>query len=137
MIIAAPAAAFAQDATIPDLVGTWSGEWRTVIFGNNPHHPGNQATSDAPRIREITFTLDFEGQDGRLVWGRSWSNPEKKEPFAATITVDGKRIVGADIDGSFDMAIVSADRVDACYTNTALGPFGAIVASCGTIERAK
>jgi hypothetical protein len=136
MIVALPAAAFAQDAATPDVVGAWTGVWRTVIFGHNPHHPGAETTTDAPRIREITFTLAFEGQDGRLVWGHSWSDPAKKEPFAATISADGKRIVGSDIDGSLDIDIVSADRMDACYTNTALGQSGAIVASCGTIERA-
>jgi len=137
MIVAGPTAAFAQDAAIPDVVGTWSGVWRTVIFGHNPHHPGSETTADEPRIREITFTLAFEGQDGRLVWGHSWSDPAKKEPFAATITADGKRIVGSDIDGSLDIAVVSPDRMDACYTNTALGQAGAIVASCGTIERSE
>jgi hypothetical protein len=137
MITVGPALAFAQEANVPDVVGTWTGAWRTVIFGHNPHHPGSETTADGPRIREIAFTLAFEGQDGRLVWGHSWSDPAKKEPFAATITADGKRIVGSDLDGSLDIAIVSADTMDACYTNTALGPFGAIVASCGTIERAK
>lgn len=135
IIIAIPALAFAQEATVPNVVGTWSGVWRTVIFGHNPHHPGSETTADAPRIREIAFTLAFEGQDGRLVWGHSWSDPAKKEPFAATITADGKRIVGADTDGALDIAIVSADLMEACYSNTALGPSGAIVASCGTIER--
>lgn len=135
MIMAAPAAAFAQDATIPDLIGTWSGVWRTVIFGQNPHHPEGEATTDAPRIREITFTMDFEGQDGRLVWGHSWSDPARKEPFAGSITADGKRIVGVDTDGSLDISIVSADLMEACYANTALGPSSAIVASCGSIQR--
>lgn len=136
-IVAGPATAFGQDATVPNLVGTWTGLWRTVIFGHNPHHPGSETTADEPRVREISFTLAFEGQDGRLVWGHSWSDSSDKEPFAAIITADGKRIIGSDIDGSLAIDIVSPDRMDACYTNTAMGRFSAIVASCGTIERAE
>ena len=82
LAIGLPASAIAQDAA-PDLVGTWSGPFRTVIFGNNPHHPGSETVATPPRIREITFTLDVEGQDGNLIWGQSWSDPARKEPFAA------------------------------------------------------
>ena len=79
--------ALAQSA--PDLKGTWSGKWRTVILGSNPHHPPS-GPADAPRVREITFTFEIEGQDGRLIWGKSWSSPERKEPFVASITGDGR-----------------------------------------------
>lgn len=136
MAIGIPAAATAQDSA-PDLKGTWSGPFRTVIFGHNPHHPGSETVTSAPRVREITFTLDFEGQDGNLVWGHSWSDPASKEPFAATITADGKTIVGADTDGSFSMSIAGADSIDLCYTHTGLGPSQSIVASCGTLARGK
>lgn len=136
LAIGMPVVAFAQDAP-PDLVGTWSGPFRTVIFGHNPHHPGTETTASPPRIREIAFTLAIEGQDGNLLWGQSWSDPERKEPFAATITGDGKTIVGADSDGSLTLTIASPDRMDICYTHTALGPSQSIIASCGVIERGK
>ena len=122
--------------TAPDLKGTWSGKWRTVIYGHNPHHPPG-APSDAPRIREIAFTLQVEGQDGRLLWGKSWSNPERKEPFAATITADGRTIIGADSDGSLTMRIAGRGRLDACYAHSALGPSQSIVASCGALQRSR
>src|SRR6187551_1169176 len=95
-------AGLAQPAS--NLKGAWSGKFRTVILGSNPHHPPGGA-AEAPRVREITFTFDIEGQDGRLLWGRSWSNPERKEPFVASITFDGKTIIGADTDGSLTMRI--------------------------------
>jgi hypothetical protein len=38
LVMAAPV--FAQ--TVPDLKGTWSGQWKTVIYGVNPHHPAAQ-----------------------------------------------------------------------------------------------
>ena len=121
--------------TAPDLKGTWSGQWRSVIYGQNPHHPGPGTRADTPRIREITFTLQVEGQDGRLLWGKSWSNPDRKEPFAATITADGKSIIGSDMDGSLTLSIAAPDRLDACYTHSGLGASQSIVASCGTLQR--
>jgi hypothetical protein len=136
LAIGLPACAVAQDAP-PDLVGAWSGPFRTVIFGHNPHHPGSETVATPPRIREIVFTFEIEGQDGNLVWGQSWSDPARKEPFAATITADGKTIVGADTDGSLTMSIAGPDRLDLCYTHAALGPSQSIVASCGFIERGK
>ena len=123
--------------TTPDLKGTWSGQWRTVIYGHNPHHPGPEGVNDAPRIREITFTLEVEGQDGSLLWGKSWSNPDRKEPFAATITTDGKTIIGADTDGSLTATIAGSDQLEMCYAHTALGPSQSIVASCGVVQRSK
>ena len=121
--------------TAPDLKGTWSGQWRSVIYGQNTHHPGPGTRADAPRIREITFTLQIEGQDGRLLWGKSWSNPDRKEPFAATIAADGKTIIGSDMDGSLTLSIAAPDRLDACYTHSGLGPSQSIVASCGALQR--
>ncbi len=131
-VLATTAAALAQ--AVPDLKGTWSGQWRTVIYGTNPHHPAPGTPAGAPRIREITFTMEIEGQDGRLLWGKSWSNPDRKEPFAATITPDGK-IIGSDMDGSLTMSIAAPDRLDACYTHSALSPSQSIVASCGALQR--
>ena len=108
-----------------------------MIFGHNPHHPGSETLTAPPRVREIVFTFDIEGQDGNLVWGQSWSDPARKEPFAATITADGKTIVGADTDGSLTMRIAGPDTMELCYTHTGLGPSQSIVASCGVMERAK
>jgi hypothetical protein len=133
VMMAAPALA----QTVPDLKGTWSGQWRTVIYGANPHHPGPQTAADAPRIREITFTFEVEGQDGRLIWGKFWSSPDRKEPFAATLAADGRTIVGADGDGSLTGTVASADRIEMCYTHSALSPSRSIVASCGALQRAR
>jgi len=129
------AGAYAE--SLPDLKGTWSGPFKTAILGHNPHHPGNETIADPPRIRQIEFTVDIEGQDGRLVWGSSWSKPESKDPFVGTITADGKRLLAADTDGSMDADISNPELVDLCYTQTSLGPSQAIVASCGQLKRAK
>jgi hypothetical protein len=128
-------ATVAQAQSAPDLKGAWSGKFRTVILGSNPHHPGGAA--DTPRVREITFTFDIEGQDGRLLWGKSWSNPERKEPFVASITSDRRTLIGADTDGSMTMRIGGRGRMDLCYIHSATGPSQSMVASCGTMQRAR
>ena len=127
-------AALAQPAS--NLKGTWSGKFRTIILGSNPHHPPSGA-ADAPRVREITFTFDIEGQDGRLLWGKSWSNPERKESFVATIGSDGRTIIGADTDGSLTMRTAGRGRMELCYTHPATGPSQSMVASCGMMQRAR
>ncbi len=124
--------------TMPDLKGIWSGPWKSVVYGNNPHHPGQETLADAPRIREVTFTFEIQGNEGRLFWGQHWSNdPKLKEPFAAAIMPDGKTIIGSDTDGSFRGSIGDPDRIELCYTHTALSPSKSIVAGCGTAQRSR
>ena len=75
-------AAHAKDA-IPDLKGSWSGKGKSIVFGNNAHHPGTQTMKDAPRVRDFEFTFVVDGQDGRLLWGHSFSSAATtNEPFA-------------------------------------------------------
>ena len=124
--------------TMPDLKGTWSGPWKSVVYGNNPHHPGHETHANPPRIREITFTFEIQGNEGRMFWGQHWSsNHTFKEPFAAVIMPDGKTILGSDADGSFSGSVTAQDRIELCYTHTALSPSKSIVAGCGIAERAR
>lgn len=133
-LVTAALTAPASAQRAPNLTGVWTGQWRTVIIGTNPHHPGG--SPQGARAREIAFTLSIDGQDGRLLWGQSWSDPARKEPFAATITQDGQTIIGSDTDGSLTMRIVDGiNQLEACYTQTGLSPSKAIVASCGLLRR--
>ncbi|MFL6795826.1 MAG: hypothetical protein ACJ8F3_00265 [Xanthobacteraceae bacterium] len=128
-------AAVAQDA-IPDLRGTWTGKGKSIVFGTHPHHPGSQTTGDPPRVREIEATHVVEGQEGRLLWGRSSStSADTKEPFAWAIASDNKSIVGADMDGYFRITVVSADRIEKCYAHNGVSPSRSVVATCYTMER--
>jgi hypothetical protein len=130
-------AARAQDA-IPDLRGTWSGKGKSIVFGSNPHHPGTQTATDAPRVRDIEATYVVEGQDGRLAWGRSSSAvADTKEPFAWALASDNKSILGADMDGYFHIMLVSSDRIEKCYVQNATGPTHSIAATCHTMDRVK
>lgn len=134
---AAVTATYAQDA-IPDLKGTWSGKGKSIVFGSNLYHPGSQTIAEPPRIRDIETTHVVEGQDGRLVWGRSSSSvADTKEPFAWTIASDNKTIIGADMDGYFRITLVSPDRMEKCYTQNAISPSKSIVATCHMMDRVK
>jgi hypothetical protein len=122
----------AQNA-IPDLKGTWSGKGKALVFGTNPHHPGSQTATDAPRVRDIEATYTVEGQDGRLVWGRSASTAaDTKEPFAWAIASDNKTIVGADMDGYFRITLVGPNRMEKCYTHNGTSPSRSVVAGAPT-----
>jgi hypothetical protein len=130
-------AAGAQDA-VPDLRGVWSGKGKAVVFGNNAHHPGGQTANDAPRVHEIEATYVVEGQDGRVAWGRSASAvADTKEPFAWAIAADNKTILGADMDGYFNITLIGPDRMEKCYTQNGLSPSGSIVAACYEMDRVK
>jgi len=133
----AATAARAQDA-IPELKGTWTGKGKSIVFGTNPHHPGTQAASDPPRVRDIEATYVVEGQDGRLAWGRSSSAvANTQEPFAWAMASDNKSIIGADLDGYFHITLISPDRMEKCYVHNGTGPTHAVVATCHTMDRVK
>jgi len=130
-------AARAQDA-IPDLKGVWSGKGKSIVFGNNPHHPGSQTAADQPRVRDIEATYTIEGQEGRLVWGHSSSKAaDTKEPLAWAISRDNKTIIGADADGYYRITLISRDRMEKCYTHNGLGPSRSVVAACHVMDRVK
>jgi hypothetical protein len=130
-------AAHAQDA-IPDLKGTWSGKGKSIVFGNNPHHPGSQTAANPPRVRDFEFTFVVDGQEGQLLWGHSFSSiATTNEPFAWAISSDNKTIVGADTDGYFQLVVMAPDRMEMCYNHSGLSPSGSIVATCFLMDRAK
>ena len=83
--------------------------------------PAKAATATAakspPRVRKIEATYVVEGQDGRVAWGRSSSVvANTQEPFAWAIASDNKTILGADMDGYFNITLLSSDRIEKCYT---------------------
>jgi len=128
----------AQAQTAPDLKGTWTGKGKSVVFGANQHHPGSAPNDSTPRIREFDFTFVVTGQEGPLVWGHNFSSVSaEQEPFAWAVASDGKTIVGADTDGSYRLSVVSADRMELCYTHPGTSPSKSIVATCSMIDRKK
>jgi len=123
---------------IPDLKGTWTGKSKAVVFGNNPYHPGAQAPTDAPRLREIEATHVVEGQDGSVAWGHSSSTvADTKEPFAWALAADNKSILGANQDGYFRITLVAPDRMEKCCVHNGTSPSRSIVAACYMMDRVK
>jgi hypothetical protein len=137
LVGAAATVAGAQDA-IPNLMGTWSGKGKSIVFGSLPYHPGTQTAADPPRVRDIEATHIVDGQDGRVAWGRSSSAvADTKEPFAWAISSDNKSIVGADMDGYFRITLLSPDRMEKCYVHNGTSPTRSIVATCYVMDRVK
>jgi len=137
LLSAAATTAHGQGA-IPDLMGTWNGKGKAIVFGSGDHHPGGQSPSDPPRVRDIETTHVVEGQDGRVAWGRSSSTvADTKEPFAWAITSDNKTIMGADLDGYFHITVLGRDRMEKCYVHNGLSPSRSVVATCYMMTRVK
>ena len=55
----------------------------------------------------------------------------------ASITADGRTLIGADTDGSLTMRIGGRSRMDPCYVHPATGPSQSMVASCGALQRSR
>lgn len=129
--------AAAQAQTVPDLKGTWTGKGKSVVFGTHPHHPGG-GMSETPRVRDIEARHVVTGQDGRLVWGHSSSAvADTREPFAWAISRDNRTIVGADMDGYFQITLMSPNRMEKCYAHAGVSPSKSVVATCYVMDRKK
>ena len=130
--------AAAQAQTVPDLKGTWTGTGKSVVFGTHPHHPGESGAADTPRLRDIEALHVVTGQEGRLAWGHSSSAvADTREPFAWAISRDNRTIVGSDMDGYFRIALISANRMEKCYTHAGVSPSKSVVATCYVMDRKK
>ena len=129
------ATAGVAQSPIPDLKGTWKGTGKILLFGTTEHLTGSPQNAV---VRDLEVTQTVAGQDGPLIWGTTSSaNNDSKEPFAWALSQDNKTIVGADTDGYYRIAILSADQIEKCYAQNALGPRQAIVATCFVMNRIK
>lgn len=138
LVLGVPGGVFAQEA-VPDMTGTWVGTAKSVVIGETRFHPGDEAQPAQPRVRELEWTMEITGQDGRVLWGEAWvtADPEVRDTLALAFTADGRTIVGAGNDGTHTMTLVSPDRLERCFTQPGGGPSGSIVAACGFYEREK
>jgi len=133
-LVLAPTLATAQDA-VPSLKGKWHGTGKILLYGNTEHLSGSP---NSVVVRDLEVTHTVEGQEGRLIWGTTSSaNNDSKEPFAWTVSSDNKTILGADTDGYYLVTVVSADRLEKCYVQSAVSPRHAIVATCFMMDRMK
>ena len=106
-----------------------------MLFGTTEHLTGSPQNAV---VRDLEVTHTVVGQDGPLIWGTTSSaNNDSKEPFAWALSQDNKTIVGADTDGYYRITILSADQIEKCYAQSALGSRQAIVATCFVMSRVK
>jgi hypothetical protein len=135
MLLAGGQAALAQE--IPDLKGTWiPAEGAHIISGPSRHVESGTVPvpgDDTLQRHTSKFVFRFEGQDGRTFWG-VLSSDRVSEKLIGAISVDGKRFVIADQDGTFVGTVVDADTLDYCYTHVT--PTDQAVA-CGLLVREK
>jgi hypothetical protein len=135
LVLAGAGAAMAAD--VPDLKGTWvPAEGAHIIDGPTRHmESGTAPVAADPTLHRDTspFVFRFEGQDGRTFWG-TMSSEKVSEKLIGALSVDGKRFVLADEDGTFDGTVVDADTLDWCYTHVL--PTSRVV-GCGLLVRQK
>jgi hypothetical protein len=127
--------ALAQE--VVDLRGTWIPvQGAHIIDGPSRHSQSGIAPvagNDTLRRDTSTFVFHFEGQEGRTFWGML-SSAKVSEKLIGAISVDGKRFVITDEDGTFSGTVVNADTLDYCYTH--ITPTDRAVA-CGLLARKK
>jgi len=129
--------ALAQDV-IPDLKGVWTGKGGAIVIGNDPFRPDHTTSSGTPHKADLDLTFTIKGQEGRLLWGElSSSATSFTKVFAWAIADDNRTILGADADGLYWLRIVSADRMERCYVQTAANAAKSIIASCFAVDRLK
>lgn len=135
---AATGVALAEDG-VPDMLGTWVGSAKSVVFGANRFHPGDAEMKPVPRVRELGWTMEITGQDGRVFWGQGWLTDDTgvRDTLALALAADGKTIIGAGDDGTHIMTLVGPDRIERCFSHPGTVDSGAIVAACGYYDRVK
>ena len=135
LLLAGGQSAVAQE--VPDLKGTWiPAEGAHIIDGPSRHiESGTEDVLGHDTLQRHTseFVFRFEGQEGRTFWG-ILASERVSEKLIGAISVDGKRFVIADEDGTFAGTVVDRDTLDYCYTHVT--PTDRAVA-CGLLIREK
>ena len=134
-ILLSGGAAMAQEA--PDLKGTWiPSDGAHIVEGESLH--SESGTEDVPghetaQQHTSEFVFKIEGQDGHRFWGEH-SSAEVMESLIGVISVDGKRFVMVDKDGTFNGIIADPDTLDYCYAHVEPRH---MAAACGLLKRKK
>jgi len=136
ILLAGSNVAMAQE--IPNLKGTWiPAKGAHILDGPTKHRENGTAAvvqgDESLRQHTSKFVFRFEGQDGRIFWGVLWS-AKVSEKVIGALSVDGKRFVMTDEDGTFSGTVVDSNTLDYCYTHVT--PTDRAVA-CGLLLREK
>jgi hypothetical protein len=125
---AAKSAPAAAATAIPDLKGTWVGKGEAIVDGPAGHHPPGVTAKPAStyRLREETFTVRIEGQEGKRVWGTVASSQRVAERLIGSVAADGKTVYFVTGEGYIDGVVINANTMDVCYRHVL--PGSAVVA---------
>ncbi len=120
-----------------DVKGSWTPtEGAHMVEGPTRHQKsGTETVPGQTDLKRDTskFVFRFDGQDGRTFWG-TLSSAKVTEKLMGALSVDGKRFVMVDEDGTFSGNVVDNNTLDYCYTHVA--PTNRAVA-CGLLVRDK
>ena len=128
LFVAGAAGAQTAAPVVPDLKGTWVGKGEAVVDGPAGHHPPGATAKSASnyRLREETFTVRIDGQDGKRVWG-TFSSPQRAtERLIGSLAADGKTVYFVTGEGYIDGVVTDANTMDICYRHVL--PGSAVVA---------
>ncbi len=127
----------ASGQEILDIKGTWHpADGAHIVEGPSRHSPsGTEDVLGNDTLKQHTskFVFRFDGQEGRTFWGELASD-DVSEKLIGTLSVDGRRFVIVDEDGTFDGIVVDDDTLDYCYSHVT--PTDRAVA-CGLLVREK
>ena len=121
-------------AASPDLHGTWRVEGDGIVEGASPFHPTNASPAQgmAPRLRHVSMTLRFDGQEGERFWGAA-TNADASENFIGSFTGEpGGRFLLVDVDGFMEGTVGADGTLRYCYRH--ITPASRVI-SCGTATR--
>lgn len=126
LLFGAAGAATAQDQ-IPDITGTWTGEFEVIVMGRDPGAEG--------RIEKVIVTYNLANQNGRAIWGDVSSDKTTgKRPVVLAFSLNNGTLLGSDTEAFHRITLISADRMEACFGDNGSG---SIFASCGVLHRGK
>ncbi len=114
----------------PDLLGTWKGTSRAVVFGEGGHYKGDMSGA---KFVEAELTIEWSQQkDGRYIG--TLSSAMGTEPKVGVVSADGTSFFTVDSDGSSDGRLIDKNHFELCYQQTSAAD-DQMVASCVIFER--
>jgi len=134
ILVAGAGSAWAQAAPF-NMKGTWVGHGEGIVDAVQHRHDSS-ATATRPagsyRLREMTFTIKVEGQEGKRFWGSAQSAANVTGRMIGSLAHDGKWLYMAGHEGIMDGVVVDANTIQLCYRQ--VSPAVAVVA-CNELKR--
>ena len=109
-----PVPAFAQEASPPDLVGSWTGTFQAILVGATPYRPSEGAGPNFADT-EIPYTVEFTEQRGNRLAGTISAGDHTETLIGALMPPEFTSGTLVDDDGSYRFSVRDAATIDFCY----------------------